>query len=238
MKKRTRILFTGDSITDADRTVLVHGLEEFLAKSVDVAPQQKEEAINRVLGTGYPLLIASQLSREEPGRFEFLNRGVSGNRIVDLDARVKKDCINLRPDVVSIMIGINDVWHEIMEQNGVDASKFRRVYEGMLQEITQALPGVKLMLLEPYVLRGPATMEHWDTFRKETDKRREIVRELAKSYWEKSDLYIPCIDTQKLFDEAADGGDAQYWSADGVHPTPAGQWLLAQEWLTCFHELL
>ncbi len=81
------------------------------------------------------------------------------------------------------------------------------------------------------------TVKH-GTFRKETDKRREIVRELAKSYWEKSDLYIPCIDTQKLFDEAADGGDAQYWSADGVHPTPAGQWLLAQEWLTCFHELL
>lgn len=139
--------------------------------------------------------------------------------------------------VISILIGVNDVWHELGEHNGVDAPKFRRVYEGMLQEITHALPGVKLILLEPYVLQGPATLENWDTFRQEVDLRREVVRDLAKSYWEKQDLYIPCIDTQKLFDEAAARSCPGVWSADGVHPTPAGHWLLAQEWLRCFKEL-
>ena len=106
----------------------------------------------------------------------------------------------------------------------------------MLQEITQALPGVKLILLEPYVLQGPATQEHWDTFRREVDLRREIIRELAKDYWEKEDLYIPCIDTQKLFDQAAARSCSGDWTADGVHPTPAGHWLLAQEWVRCFKE--
>ena len=67
--------------------------------------------------------------------------------------------------------------------------------------------------------------------------RREVVRDLAKRYWEKQDLYIPCIDTQKLFDEAAARSCPGVWSADGVHPTPAGHWLLAQEWLRCFKEL-
>ena len=235
--EKLRILFTGDSITDVNRTDMVRMTEEWMSRDPNATPQQREEAVNRALGCGYPLLVASQLGAQEPGRYEFLNRGISGNRVVDLDARIKRDCINLRPDVISILIGVNDVWHELGEHNGVDAPKFRRVYEGMLQEITHALPGVKLILLEPYVLQGPATLENWDTFRQEVDLRREVVRDLAKSYWEKQDLYIPCIDTQKLFDEAAARSCPGVWSADGVHPTPAGHWLLAQEWLRCFKEL-
>ncbi|MFQ6828530.1 MAG: SGNH/GDSL hydrolase family protein [Acutalibacter sp.] len=235
--EKLRILFTGDSITDVNRTDMVRMTEEWMSRDPNATPQQREEAVDRALGCGYPLLVASQLGAQEPGRYEFLNRGISGNRVVDLDARIKRDCINLRPDVISILIGVNDVWHELGEHNGVDAPKFRRVYEGMLQEITHALPGVKLILLEPYVLQGPATLENWDTFRQEVDLRREVVRDLAKSYWEKQDLYIPCIDTQKLFDEAAARSCPGVWSADGVHPTPAGHWLLAQEWLRCFKEL-
>ena len=233
--KKTRILFTGDSITDVYRTDVVRAMEGWLDPALTA--QERQSSTNSVLGMGYPLLAAAQLSAEEPGRYEFLNRGISGNRVVDLDARIKVDCINLRPDVISIMIGVNDVWHELGDHNGVDAPKFRRVYQGMLQEITQALPGVKLILLEPYVLQGPATQEHWDTFRREVDLRREITRELAKDYWEKEDLYIPCIDTQKLFDQAAARSYPGDWTADGVHPTPAGHWLLAQEWLRCFKEL-
>lgn len=232
--KKTRILFTGDSITDVYRTDVVRAMEGWLDPALTA--QERQASTNSVLGMGYPLLAAAQLSAEEPGRYEFLNRGISGNRVVDLDARIKADCINLRPDVISIMIGVNDVWHELGDHNGVDAPKFRRVYQGMLQEITQALPGVKLILLEPYVLQGPATQEHWDTFRREVDLRREIIRELAKDYWEKEDLYIPCIDTQKLFDQAAARSCPGDWTADGVHPTPAGHWLLAQEWVRCFKE--
>ena len=136
--KKTRILFTGDSITDVYRTDVARAMEGWLDPALTA--QERQASTNSVLGMGYPLLAAAQLSVEEPGRYEFLNRGISGNRVVDLDARIKVDCINLRPDVISIMIGVNDVWHELGDHNGVDAPKFRRVYQGMLQEITQALP--------------------------------------------------------------------------------------------------
>ena len=130
------------------------------------------------------------------------------------------------------------MWHQLGEDhNGVDAPKFRRVYGEMLKEIYQALPGVKFILLEPYVIPGPSTQGQWEMFRQEVDKRREIVRELAKSFWEEHDLHIPVIDTQKLFDEASAKSCPAHWSADGVHPTPAGHWLIAQEWIRCFQEL-
>lgn len=119
----------------------------------NATPQQREEAGRPALGCGYPLLVGLPAGRPGAGRYEFLNRGISCNRVVDLDARIKRDCINLRPDVISILIGVNDaVGTSWAEHNGVVAPKFRRVYEGMLQEITHALPGVKLILLEPYVL--------------------------------------------------------------------------------------
>lgn len=236
--KKLRILFTGDSITDVERTTLVRSTQEWLSKDPTVTRERMNDAVNGILGTGYPLLVASQLGGEEPGHFEFLNRGISGNRVVDLDARVKVDCINLKPDVISILIGVNDVWHQLGEDhNGVDAPKFRRVYGEMLKEIYQALPGVKFILLEPYVIPGPSTQGQWEVFRQEVDKRREIVRELAKSFWEEQDLHIPVIDTQKLFDEASAKSCPAHWSADGVHPTPAGHWLIAQEWIRCFREL-
>ena len=93
--KKTRILFTGDSITDVYRTDVVRAMEGWLDPALTV--QERQASTNSVLGMGYPLLAAAQLSAEEPGRYEFLNRGISGNRVVDLDARIKVDCINLRP---------------------------------------------------------------------------------------------------------------------------------------------
>ena len=100
------ILFQGDSITDAGRN--------------------RENDAN--LGVGYPTLIKGELGFEEPGEFCFLNRGIGGNRIVDLYARIKMDIINLKPDVMSILIGVNDVWHDFSMHNGVDAEKFYKIY--------------------------------------------------------------------------------------------------------------
>lgn len=227
MDKKVRILFTGDSITDVYRTDLVRGFEDLFQQGVFPA-EQRDAFLDGMLGTGYPLLAASQLTCQQPGRYAVLNRGISGHRVVDLDARVKKDCINLEPDVLSIMIGINDVWHELGGKNGVDAAKFRRVYDAMLDEIKTALPDVRLILLEPYVLQGPATQASWEYFRRETDLRREAVRGLAKKYG------AARIDTQQLFDAAAARSCAADWTADGVHPTPAGHWMLAQSWMEVF----
>ena len=231
MAEKTRILFTGDSITDANRTTVTREWEAVFLRDPSIPEGHRQELVDAALGCGYPLLVAAQLGGEHPGRYEVLNRGVSGDRVVDLDARVKVDCIRLRPHVLSVLIGVNDVWHEITRGNGVSAAKFSRVYQGMLEEITRALPGLRLILMEPFVLPGPATRDHWEVFLREVDLRREVVRQLAGQYG------AACIDTQALFDQAAAGSRPEDWAADGVHPTPAGHWLLAQAWLRCFEGL-
>jgi lysophospholipase L1-like esterase len=230
--KPTRILFTGDSITDVMRTELIRAFEEMAVRiGRTSSPEDRLAMTNEFLGSGYPALVNAQLAFEEPGRYEVLNRGISGNRIVDLDARVKADCINLHPDVLSIMIGINDVWHDVMARNGVDAEKFERVYDNMLAEILRALPNLKLILIEPFVLHGPATEPNWDFFSRETDLRRAAVWRLAAKY---GALFVPA---QKLFSDAAANTAPVVWSKDGVHPTPAGHWMLALEWLKLFRSL-
>ena len=121
-----RILFQGDSITDAGRS--------------------RTDEVN--VGVGYPLLVKAMLGFENPGKYEFFNRGISGNRIVDLYARIKQDLINHNPDYLSILIGVNDVWHELNEQNGVAAPKFEKIYSMLIEEIKEALPNIKIFILE------------------------------------------------------------------------------------------
>ena len=134
-----KILFQGDSITDTGRN--------------------REKDIS--LGSGYALFVSGSLGLTFPGEHEFLNRGISGNRVVDVYARIKSDIINLAPDFMSILIGVNDVWHEFEESpNGVDAEKYYRVYDMLLEEVTTALPKIKIMILEPFCLKGNGTEAH------------------------------------------------------------------------------
>ena len=204
-----RILFQGDSITDASRS--------------------RED--DKHLGIGYPRFVSGELALDNPGEYEFFNRGISGNRIVDIYARIKKDLINLKPDVMSILIGINDVWHEVGEQNGVDAEKFFNVYSLIIEEVKAALPNIKIMIMEPFVLKARATEENWDYFETETAKRQEMAKKIAEKYNLK---YIPL---QDKFNEAAKLAPNDYWLGDGVHPTYAGHELIKREWIKAFKEL-
>ena len=209
------IVFQGDSITDAGRDRMdVFGL-----------------------GIGYPNLVTAELSVEHPYLYQFFNRGISGNRVVDLYARIKMDMINLKPDYMSILIGINDVWHEIFDHNGVSAEKFERVYGWMIEELLCELPNLKLMLLEPFVLPGSATRSdnenpcRWEYFRAETDLRREAVKRLADKYG------LRFVPLQDMFDKVnADAPDG-YWLSDGVHPTAAGHELIKRAWLEAFETM-
>ena len=209
------ILFQGDSITDA-----------FRSRNSDINP-----------GYGYPDMVSGQLGLRQPFCYQFINRGNGGNRIVDLYARIKADIINLSPDYMSILIGINDVWHELENQNGVDAEKFEMVYDLLIQEVLRELPGLKLMLLEPFVLSGTATCSddahpgRWEIFRKETDLRRAAVARLAEKHALK---FVPL---QDRFDKANEGAPMGYWLFDGVHPTPAGHALITEAWLEAFEEI-
>lgn len=209
------ILFQGDSITDCNRN----------------------REVSTSLGTGYATLVSSHLGYEYPAEYLFCNRGISGNRIVDLYARIKIDAILVRPDYMSILIGINDVWHEYTRQNGVNAEKFYRVYHWYVQELLEALPELKLMILEPFVLPGSNTEnneEHparFDFFRKETLLRAEAARKVA------DDFSLPFIPLQNLFDRAAEKAPCSFWLRDGVHPTPAGHQLIQKEWLKSFDQI-
>lgn len=205
-----RILFQGDSITDADRS--------------------REDSTR--LGRGYPLLVEAALGLEEPDKHEFINRGISGNRIVDLYARIKCDIINLKPDVMSILIGVNDVWHEIGESpNGVSADKFFKIYSMLIEEIKEALPSIKIMILEPFVLEACSTTEHWEFFKTEVSKRAEASRKIAEKY------SLPFIPLQAGFDELAKKAPNSYWLGDGVHPTAKGHEFIKSQWLKAYKEI-
>jgi lysophospholipase L1-like esterase len=173
----------------------------------------------------------------EPYQFKCINRGISGNRVVDLYARIRRDMINLKPDYMSILIGINDVWHEYGSANGVDAVKFEMVYGLMIEELQRDLPNPKIMIMEPFVLPGSATWtdeEHpgrWEYFVEECALRRAAAKRIAEKY---GLVYVPL---QELFDKANADAPMGYWLADGVHPTPAGHELIKGEWLKAFEQL-
>ena len=193
-------VFQGDSITDAGRDF--HDDE------------------NR--GCGYPTLVAARLGRDYPGAFRFLNRGVSGDRVVDLNARIKRGIINLRPDVLSILIGINDVWHELGDSpNGVDNEKYYRTYCDVLDEILRACPGVKIYILEPFVLKGTATEANWETFRCETALRAASAKRVAERF---GCTFVPL---QAAFNALCEQAEPSYWLRDGVHPTAMGHQVIA-----------
>lgn len=209
------ILFQGDSITDCDRS--------------------RENFEN--VGKGYPLLVKSQLGFEYPECFQFQNRGVSGNRIIDVYARIKADIIHLKPDYMSILIGVNDVWHEFDYHNGVDAEKFEKIYGMLIEEIQAALPHIKIMILEPFCLRAAATEnteeypDKWNTFRSEVEKRAMKARAVAEKY------NLTFVPLQEKFCKAAENTENTYWLADGVHPTAMGHELIKKEWLKAFETL-
>ncbi len=205
-----KILFQGDSITDAGR----------------------DWNNDSQLGRGYAHLVEAALGFSEPNQHEFVNKGISGNRIVDLYARIKRDIINYKPDVMSILIGVNDVWHELGDSpNGVDADKFFKIYSMLIEEIKEALPNIKIMILEPFVLEAGATENNWEFFKTETLKRAEMAKKIAEKF------NLPFIPLQAGFDELAKKAPNNYWLGDGVHPTAKGHEFIKNEWLKAYYNL-
>ena len=206
-----KILFQGDSITDVGRNT--------------------ERGSLVSLGQGYALISAASLGARHPGQFQFVNTGISGSRVVDVYARIKADCWNHNPDVISLLIGVNDVWHEVGGKNGVDARRFENVYRMLIEDTLLQLPKVKIMAMEPFILNGSACTGLWDYFREETALRGEAVRKVAAEY---SLTFLPL---QEMFNRAAEQtGNPDLWLGDGVHPTPAGHQLIAEAWLAAFNE--
>ena len=209
------ILFQGDSITDAGWP----------------------KPTGSHLGFGYAHMVTGTLGAKEPYQYTFYNRGISGNRIVDLYARMKVDMINLKPDYMSILVGVNGVWHECSQKNGVDAVKFERVYDMLLTELKEELPNLKLMLLEPFFLPGTATQDIPECpnrlayYTEQIPLRRAAVARLAEKH---NAVFVPL---QELFNKLNADAPEGYWLWDGVHPTPAGHDIIKQEWLKAFEKM-
>ena len=208
------ILFQGDSITDCGRSRDGDGY----------------------LGCGYPRLVEAALGFEAPNEYQFINRGISGNRIVDVYARIKADIINLKPDYLSIYIGVNDVWHELGSKNGVATPKFEKIYSMLLEEVMEACPETKIFLIAPFVIKGHGTYNAEDTsyyeaFVKDVNTKIEAVKRVGEKF------ALPVIELQPAFDEALKLADDKYWTADGVHPTAMGHELIKRLWLETFEKI-
>ena len=216
--------------TDAARSIdTANGLQEawqlMWPEEVEItdANRDDESVDNFSLGCGYALLLASDIERNNKGKIKFINRGNSGDRITDVYARIKEDIINLRPDYMSILIGVNDVAHELTMSCGVTAEKFEKIYSMLIEEIKEALPQIKIIIMEPFVLKGSATEKLWDGFKSEVKAHGEAARRVAEKY------SLPFVELQNKFDEASADGDTRYWSVDGVHPSAAGHQIIKEE---------
>ena len=203
------ILFQGDSITDADRI--------------------RDNETN--LGFGYATLVAAELGRDCPNQYKMINRGIGGNRITDLYARLEQDIINVKPDIISILVGVNDAILGRLFHMGINAEKYYKIYSILIEEIQEALPDVKIMIMEPYVLKGSVFGVNMEECRPEVEKRAKMARKIAEKY---NLIFIPL---QEEFDQLAKEFEDSCWTSDGVHPTLAGHELIKRAWLKGFSQI-
>jgi len=200
IQKGQTVLFIGDSIMDAGR------------KYEDPAS----------LGSGFVTMAAGLFGSLYPELgVQFHNRGIGGHRVVDLAARWQQDCIALKPDWLTVMVGINDVMRRYDQDKPTTVEQYIFGYRELLLQAVQQV-GSKLIIIEPYVL---PTNEMRIKCREDLDPKIHALRNMAE---ELGALYIP---TDGLFAEARMRGGISYWAPDGVHPTPAGHALIARAWL-------
>ena len=230
MRKNTTILFQGDSITDGGRGKTMDG--------------------NHILGHGYQYIVAAKLSIDHcESQLKFINKGVSGEAIENIYVRLQRDVIAYSPDMVSFLVGINDVERSINQPYGVVTTRYIEIYSRMIDELREALPDVKVVICEPFYLDAdnydapyantPYAMseEFFQplNFPKNESiisiKKRELslmqlkLRELADR---KQCIYVPL---QEEFNKYAQKVPAEYLIWDNVHPTVAGHELIARKWL-------
>ena len=207
LKKGATLLFQGDSITDAGR---------------DKAKEVANDAGS--LGRGYAFLAASHLLYEMPEKeLQIHNRGISGNKVFQLAERWQKDCLDIEPNLLSILIGVNDYWHKRNGRYEGTVEIYENDYRQLLTRTKNELPDIQLVVCEPfYVLKTTAVDETW------VEPMRQYQASALKIANEFNALWVPF---QKVFDEAINYAPGKYWAGDGVHPSVAGARLMAEAWL-------
>jgi lysophospholipase L1-like esterase len=201
------ILFQGDSITDAGRN-------------------RNDNSFNSTgaLGAGYPMLAGAELLEKYASlKLKVFNKGVSGNKVFQLAERWDVDCLSIKPDILSILIGVNDIWHKLEGNYNGTVETYRHDYIALLERTKKALPNVKLIICEPFAVPGIKAVD--DRWYPEFYGYQKTAREIATQF---NATFIPY---QKIYDEAIKKAPGTYWTGDGVHPTLAGAQLMAQAWV-------
>ncbi|MEO6524402.1 MAG: SGNH/GDSL hydrolase family protein [Mucilaginibacter sp.] len=207
LDKNDVILFQGDSITEWGRTIGDTNINTYNS-----------------LGSSYPFATASSLLAQYPAKnLKFYNRGISGNKVPQLADRWDADCLALKPNVLSILVGVNDHWHKLNGQYAGTIDDYRNGYKALLERTKQALPNVKLVIGEPFAFTGIKYVNQ--SWYPKFNEFRLVAREMADSF------HATFIPYQSIFDDALKLAPAVYWSIDGVHPTVAGAGLMARSWL-------
>lgn len=207
LKPGGTVLFQGDSITDAGRN-------------------REEKAANNAgaLGRGYAFLAAAELLNQYASlKLNVYNRGISGNKVYQLADRWEEDCLKIKPDVLSILIGVNDYWHKRNGNYDGTVKVYRDDFMALIERTKKSLPDVSLIICEPFAVPGTKSVD--DTWFPEFKGYQAAAREVADRF---GAVFIPL---QSLFDKAKEKASGDYWTPDGVHPSIAGAQLMATAWL-------
>jgi lysophospholipase L1-like esterase len=207
LKKGHTVLFQGDSITDAGR-------------------EKERELPNnaRSLGSGYAFLAASRMMNELPEKELIIyNRGISGNKVYQLAERWEKDCLSLKPNLLSILIGVNDYWHMRNGNYEGTVQVYESDFRSLLQLTKEKLPEVTLVICQPFAVQNTSAVD--ETWVSPMKEYQAAARKMADEF---NAIWVPF---QEVFDEAVKHAPATYWTADGVHPSMAGAQLMAEAWL-------
>jgi lysophospholipase L1-like esterase len=196
----SKVLFQGDSITDMNRG--------------------RSDDPNHILGHSYVFLIAAKTGAQFPDRaLEFVNRGASGEKVADLAARWQRDAIELRPTILSILVGINDV------EANAPVEQFEATYDALLTLTKKELPGARIVICEPFGLPTGWRKSNWSALGPKIMAMQAVTERLAKKH---KAIYVRL---QKVFEQASSKGGPEYWIWDGIHPTYSGQQLIADAWV-------
>jgi len=202
-----KILFQGDSITDAGRNKENHGFNN-----------------PSILGGGYAFLAAADLLHKHADKnLQIYNKGISGNKVYQLAERWDKEALEIQPNILSILIGVNDYWHKHNGNYDGTVEVYKKDLTALLERTKTQLPNVKLVICEPFAVKGVKAVD--DTWYPEFDSYRAAAKEIASA---SGAVFVPF---QKVFDEAEKNAPGSYWTTDGVHPSIAGSQLMAQAWL-------
>ena len=211
------ILFQGDSITDSKRI--------------------REE--DRFTGSGYATIVSGRLGLNFPGEYIFKNRGIGGNKLSDIYARMGMDILDLKPDYMSLIVGINDLFRDHMSCGGQRAERFERDYCNLIEAIQKELPDLKLFLMSPFILPCDAFFETHASCETidlnqlicDISLYQDAVKAVAKRF------SLPHASLQPEFDRAMKLAPAEFWTVDGIHVLPSGHEIIAREWLKLFEQV-